>query len=41
MFEAEYEIAKEDNDIESYNRNIFEETRDLYIVKEQESAKIP
>jgi len=41
MFEAEYEIAKEDNDEDTYNRKIFQETRNLFIIKEQESAKVP
>ena len=41
MFEAEYETTKEDNDEDIYNRKIFQETRNLFIIKEQESAKVP
>lgn len=40
-FESELEIYKEDNDSEIANRRIYQSTRDLYIIKEQESGKIP
>lgn len=41
MFESELEIHKEDNDSDLSNRKIYQETRWLYIIKEQETAKIP
>ncbi len=40
-FESEKEIAKENNDPDPLNRKIFKDTRHLFIVKEQETAKIP
>jgi len=38
-FETEGDIIKEDNDPE--NSDIFKQTRGLYIIKEQQSAKVP
>tara|TARA_Y100001960_G_C14400387_1_gene693094 strand:+ start:222 stop:662 length:441 start_codon:yes stop_codon:yes gene_type:complete len=41
LFESEIEIEKEDNESDVGNRRIFQETRDLFIIKEQETAKVP
>lgn len=40
-FEKANEIAKEDSNSDLNDRKIFQETRDLYIIKEQGSAKKP
>jgi len=40
-FETEKEIWKEDNESDFVNKQIYKETRNLYIIKEQESAKVP
>ena len=40
-FESESEIEKEDNDAEISNQRLYKETRNLFIIKEQESAKTP
>lgn len=40
-FETEADIEKEDNNAELSNRKLFQETRHLYIIKEEKSAKIP
>lgn len=40
-FESAEELAREDNDDDLSNRKIFKETRNMFIVKEQETAKIP
>lgn len=40
-FESDYEIDKEDNESDIENRRTYNETRDLFIIKEQETAKIP
>lgn len=40
-FENEYEIERENNDSDLQNRKIFLETRNLFIIKEQETWKIP
>lgn len=40
-FENEKDITRENNDPDALNRKIFRETRHLYIIKEQETAKIP
>jgi hypothetical protein len=39
-FETEFDIKKEDND-DPMNADIFKKTRGLYIIKEQQSAKVP
>ena len=41
IFESEMDIYKEDHDSELLNRKIYRETRDLFIVKEQETGKVP
>lgn len=41
FFESEMDIYKEDNDSDLMNRKIHQETRDLFIVKEQETGKVP
>ena len=41
IFESEYEIEKENNEIEINNRRIFQDTRNLFIIKEQETGKVP
>jgi hypothetical protein len=41
MFEKETEIMAEDTDPEITNKRIFQSTRHLFIIKEQESAKRP
>ncbi len=40
-FESKNEIWKEDHDKELEHREIYQQTRHLFIIKEQESAKIP
>ena len=40
-FETEAELMAEDNDPDIKNRRIHQETRDLFIIKESESAKKP
>lgn len=40
-FESETDLYKEDNDTEITNRRIYQSTRDLFIIKEQESWKEP
>ena len=40
-FGNEYEIKAENNDAELLNRKLFLETRNLFIIKEQETWKIP
>lgn len=40
-FETESDIQKEDNDSDADNVGIFQKTRGLYIIKEQQSAKTP
>ncbi len=40
-FETEREIWKEDNESDIYNKRIYQESRKRFIIKEQESAKIP
>lgn len=40
MFENEYEIEKENNEEDINNRRIYLETRNLFIIKEQETGKI-
>jgi len=37
MFESEYELNKEDTESDLNNRRLFKETRNLYIIKEQET----
>ncbi|MDQ7023457.1 MAG: recombinase family protein [Candidatus Gracilibacteria bacterium] len=41
LFESEYEIDKEDSEADINNRRTFMDTRNLFIIKEQETAKIP
>ena len=41
LFESEYELGKEDNEADINNRRTFHDTRNLFIIKEQETAKIP
>lgn len=41
LFESEKEIFKEENEEDINNRRIFQETKDLFIIKEQETGKIP
>ncbi len=41
MFEDKWEIAKEDAESDVANRRLYKETRDLFIIKEQKTAKIP
>ena len=40
-FESKNDIWKEDHDKEASHREIYQQTRHLFIIKEQESAKIP
>jgi DNA invertase Pin-like site-specific DNA recombinase len=40
-FETEADILKEDLDSDLFNRKVFQKTRNLFIVKESETAKIP
>ena len=40
-FEVEKDISKEENELEPNNKIIYEETKHLFIVKEQKTAKIP
>ena len=40
-FESDVDIWKEDHDKEIQHREIYQQTRHLFIIKEQESAKIP
>jgi len=40
-FEDTYQLTKEDNEIHMEDRRIYKETRDLFIVKEEKSAKDP
>jgi len=40
-FEDLYQITKEDNEIHIDDRRIYQETRDLFVVKEEKSAKEP
>ena len=41
MFETSIDVARENNDSDPMNKKIFRETRNLYIIKEQETAKVP
>jgi len=41
MFETELELEKEDNESEVTHRRIYLETRNLFIIKEQETGKVP
>ncbi len=41
LFESEYELHKEDNEPDIVNRRTYQETRNLFIIKEQETWKIP
>lgn len=41
MFESEADIAKEDSDSEIVNRRLYKDTRNLFIIKEQKTAKVP
>lgn len=41
LFESEYELEKEDNEVDIINRRIFHDTRKYFIIKEQETGKIP
>lgn len=38
-FETEYDVLKEDQDLD--NQSIYQDTKDYFIIKEQESAKTP
>lgn len=40
MFESELELYKEDNETDINNRRTYQETRNLFIIKEQETWKI-
>ncbi len=40
-FETEQDIFKEDSESDITNRQTFRDTRNLYIIKEQKSAKVP
>ena len=40
-FETEADIKKEDLDVDIEDRKIYQETRNLFIIKEQKSGKIP
>lgn len=40
-FETEADLQKQDNDSNEYNKKIYQETRHLFIIKEQQSGKIP
>jgi hypothetical protein len=37
LFESESEIYKEDNEQDLMNRRVFQDTRNLFIIKEQET----
>jgi len=41
LFESDYELHKEDNEPDILNRRTYQETRNLFIIKEQETWKIP
>lgn len=41
LFESEYELEKENNESDLMNRKIFLDTRKFFIIKEQETGKIP
>ena len=41
LFESQYEIEKENNESDLSNRKVFLDTRNLFIIKEQETWKIP
>ncbi len=41
LFESEYEIEKENNESDLVNRKIFLDTRKFFIIKEQETWKVP
>lgn len=41
LFESEYEIEKENNESDLMNRKIFLDTRKFFIIKEQETWKVP
>ncbi|MCT4617304.1 MAG: recombinase family protein [Candidatus Gracilibacteria bacterium] len=41
LFESEQEVFKEENESDLRNRRIFQSTRNLYIIKEQETGKTP
>lgn len=41
LFESEQEVFKEENESDLRNRRIFQSTRNLYIIKEQETWKTP
>jgi len=41
LFESESEVYKEDNEADLVNRKTFQDTRHLFIIKEQETAKVP
>lgn len=41
MFETELELEREDNESEVTHRRIYLETRNLFIIKEQETGKVP
>lgn len=41
MFESESEIYKEDNESDLVNRKLYQSSRNLFIIKEQETWKIP
>lgn len=41
IFESDYEIDKENNESDIINRRIYQDTRNLFIIKEQETWKIP
>ena len=40
-FETEKELLKEDAETDIENKRIYQGTRDLFIIKEQKSGKIP
>lgn len=40
-FETQADIEKENNESDTTNFDIFQKTRGLYIIKEQQSAKTP
>jgi len=40
-FETDIDIKKEDSDPDLYNRQIFQEVREYFVIKEQSTAKIP
>lgn len=41
LFESPEEMEKEDNESDLQNRKTYQETRKYFIIKEQETAKIP